>query len=390
MRRERGQILPIVAILSAVLAGFVGLVIDVGGVASGQQDAQAAADGAALGAASDIGQGTTIATATSYAQAVLTSAGMPTSRLTLSFLDSTGATTTDTTLVASVTASVAYQRATQFLSVLGVGSTGVASAAAGVMPAPNCGVCLYGNGSSLNLANGSTLTVRNAGVAVNSIARNNISVGTGATLTAQFVAVAVNRIRNSGTITPAPIVRTAAGDPYGGLAAPVVVGVPAAVDSSVSGSATLTPGVYSTINAGGSTTLTLSPGVYVVTGGITIDAPATLTGTGVTIYLACGAYPTPCAPGDIGAGLNILGGTTNLVGPNSGTYAGVTVFADRNNGGTTTISGGAVTMRGAFYATAMILSLAPATGSVTLASQLLLASMSVTGSATVDLVPRLL
>lgn len=389
MSRQRGQILPLVAILSTVLAGFVGLVIDVGGVTAGQEDAQAAADGAALAAASSIGQGGSIATATSYAQAVLAADGMPASRLTLSFLDSTGAVTANTTLVATVSAGVSYQRTTQFLSVLGVGTTGIASAATGVMPAANCGVCLFGSGSSLVLASASTLTVRNAGVAVNSTANRNLDVGSGAALAAQFVAVAANRVRNLGSISPAPIVRAAVADPYAALAVPSLSGGATAVDTASTGSGTISPGIYSTINVDTGTTLTLSAGVYVITGGVTVQSGGTLTGAGVTLYFACSSYPAACASGQVGSGL-ANSGATSLSASNTGTYAGVAIFADRRNAAVTVAApGSSLSLRGAFYAIATTFVQAGAADAFTLASQLVLASMAVNGNVTVDLVPSL-
>ena len=389
MRRQRGQILPIVAILSTVLAGFVGLVIDVGGVTSGQEAAQAAADGAALGAASSIGQGATIATATGYAQSVLTNQGMPVSRLSLTFLDSTGAASSDPTTVATVGATVSYQRPSQFLAVLGVASTGVAAAAVGVMPGPGCGACLYGTGTALTLANNSRLTARNSGVFVNSGANQNIKVGSGAALAAQFVAVTVNRITNNGTITPAPIVKPAVGDPYATLPVPSVAGSATFLNTPASGSGTASPGVYSAIVVNGSYALTLNPGVYVFTAGILVSGTASLLGAGVTIYLACGGYPTACTSGQSGALLNLTGGTTNLTAANTGTYAGVLVFADRNNAATSALSGGTLTTSGALYAPAMTLNQSLTGVTVTLASQLLLAKLQVSGTVIVDLVPRL-
>jgi hypothetical protein len=114
------------------------------------------------------------------------------------------------------------------------------------------------------------------------------------------------------------------------------------------GTDTISPGVYSAINAGG-TSLILNPGVYVLTGPFSITS-GQVTGTGVMLYLACSSYPTPCASDESGAYIQQDGGSTLQLGPSSsGTYSGLTVFADRNNSGANIFHEVSTTLTGTWY-----------------------------------------
>jgi hypothetical protein len=97
---------------------------------------------------------------------------------------------------------------------------------------------------------------------------------------------------------------------------------------------TIQPGVYTSITVGDDATLTLAEGVYVfrTTNGLTIEDDATVVsgGDGVTIYLACAGYPAPCS----GAGARFRvrdDGRFLATPPTGGEYAGLSIFADRDN-----------------------------------------------------------
>jgi hypothetical protein len=114
------------------------------------------------------------------------------------------------------------------------------------------------------------------------------------------------------------------------------------------GTDTISPGVYSAINAGG-TSLIMNPGVYVLTGPFAITF-GQVTGTGVMLYLACSSYPTPCASGESGGYIQQDGDSTLQLDPSSsGTYSGLTVFADRNNSAANIFIQAAVTVTGTWY-----------------------------------------
>ncbi|WP_354645329.1 hypothetical protein [Kitasatospora camelliae] len=148
-----------------------------------------------------------------------------------------------------------------------------------------------------------------------------------------------------GSYNPTPTNQPAATDPYAALAqcpaasaCPTTPAAPYPSINHISGNQTINPGVYTSIaNLAG--TLTLNPGTYVVTTGITISG-GKLTGTGVTIYLACPTYPTACAASTTGAFFTgQSGGKTALSAPTTGAFAGFSIIADRNNLAAVTVSG---------------------------------------------------
>jgi hypothetical protein len=104
---------------------------------------------------------------------------------------------------------------------------------------------------------------------------------------------------------------------------------------------TLEPGTYCNQTIGGS--VALSPGIYILRGGqISLGGGGSLRGAGVTIFLMEGARI------DIGAN-QVL----ELSAPESGPYAGITIFQARNNGTELRLQGGSgTTLKGFVYAPA--------------------------------------
>jgi hypothetical protein len=101
---------------------------------------------------------------------------------------------------------------------------------------------------------------------------------------------------------------------------------------TINNDSTLNPGIYSSITVEDFATATFRPGVYVFRGsdGLTIRDNARVVGNGVTIYLACSGYPTPCS----GSGSRFRledNGRFQANPPLTGDYAGLSIFADRGN-----------------------------------------------------------
>ena len=94
------------------------------------------------------------------------------------------------------------------------------------------------------------------------------------------------------------------------------------------GSHRLSPGLYSKIQISGTARVTLAAGVYVIAeGGLSADGQASLSGTGVLIYLAGGR----CS-GSGGGGFSLAGGASvDISPPATGSYAGVAIFQARGN-----------------------------------------------------------
>jgi hypothetical protein len=142
---------------------------------------------------------------------------------------------------------------------------------------------------------------------------------------------------------------------------------------------TLTPGVYGSLSAT-STVLTLKSGVYVVTGGISTAGNGGVVsepGGGVLIYLACSGYPTPCTPGQVGAGMSMAGNGSFSVSPQpSGPYAGFVIYADRNNASNISAQGNGASLSGTVYAASASLSMG-GNGAVSISGRLIAASLDI-------------
>src|SRR5262249_17475992 len=140
----------------------------------------------------------------------------------------------------------------------------------------------------------------------------------------------------SGIYSPAPVYVPAINDPLATLAQCTASNCPTTVRADVilnqSSTPTIQPGIYTAIEASGNAKLQLAAGTYVVKKWMKIGQQASITGSGVTIYLACQSYPNPCTPSDPGAVIELTGtGTLSMSAPTTGAFKGLTVFADRNN-----------------------------------------------------------
>ncbi len=232
-----------------------------------------------------------------------------------------------------------------FAPVLGKASNSIkALAAAGVGPAApnNCVLCLLDTGGANRLAalGPGDITVPEGGIVVNS-ADDLALVSVTGDITADQIRVVggFDDGPGGGAILPLPEEGgPPAVDPLADLPTPDEL-TPAPVVQTpsvrvITASTTLQPGIYDSITVSGTATLTLEEGVYVfrATTGLTIEDTATVvsSGDGVTIYLACAAYPSPCSGS--GARFRVRDAGQFLAAPpTSGEYAGLSIFADRGN-----------------------------------------------------------
>ena len=119
--------------------------------------------------------------------------------------------------------------------------------------------------------------------------------------------------------------------PSGTLPAPTGL----AVRTASCASPALSPGIYAGIS--GNCAYTMSSGSYVLTGALSLTGgKAQITGSGVTIYLACSNFPTPCSGGGSPSGIISIGGggVTSISPPTTGPYNGIVVVADPTMTGT--------------------------------------------------------
>jgi hypothetical protein len=199
--------------------------------------------------------------------------------------------------------------------------------------------------------------VEDGGIVVNSMSSSALHLLGSGDVTADQIRVLGNVLIPSPglgqLLPPAELGGPPAVDPLGDLRTPDRVDPSlTVVDTAevITGNTTLQPGVYRSIDVRSGGVLTLEEGVYVVTNftGFTVRTGGRVEGTGATIFLACGGYPTPCGGG--GARFRLENNGEFVVSPpTTGEYAGLSIFADKGNTRTMRLLG-KVTLRGAVYA----------------------------------------
>jgi Putative Flp pilus-assembly TadE/G-like len=343
----RGTVTALVAIGLPVLIGVAALGLDAGLVYLQRRQAQSIADGAATAGAYQL-----------YLSSSNTS-GATTAATT--FASNRGATNTTVSIpptsglfsgksnYVEVTLSITHPR---FFSALWGSGTMTAKATSvarggGNSPYSTSSVILLdssGSGS-LSVAGGSQLN-SNAAIQVNSSSATAVNVNNGAQINASLNIVGGDTVTGgsqiNGTVTKGV---SAVSDPLASVPTP---SVPAATTTPLSsyqgyGSFTMQPGLYSgNVSLGNGGTFTMQSGLYYIQGGsFTVANGATLTGSGVTIYIDNG-----------GGSISFQGGTsTTLTPPTSGTYAGMVYFQNRSSSVAPQFGNGStVSMKGTFYA----------------------------------------
>ena len=121
----------------------------------------------------------------------------------------------------------------------------------------------------------------------------------------------------------------------------------------------------------GSSSITLNPGVYYINGGgINMSGTTSITGNGVMIYNTGGGA------------INMSGtGSINLSPMTTGTYAGLTIFQDRADTASATLSGGTnINNTGTFYLPNAALTLSGNSGVGVFGSQFITKTLTFSGS----------
>lgn len=231
---------------------------------------------------------------------------------------------------------------------------------------PACVLALAPTQSGAVTATGSTdVTLTGCDVASNSISTTAVTVSGSADITTNCVSAVGGVSATSGlnmtecaeAIENAPLTA----DPYRNVPEPTVPSACANASELnkflTNNNQTRNPkpslGPANAINAaycgGGNIhgTTQLDSGVYVLKGGTwKVNSTATLTGSGVTLYLACNG-PSDCATLDINGGATI-----DLSAPLTGTYKGIVIYFARDNNGSSVINGGSnFDLSGAVYGT---------------------------------------
>ena len=359
---EQGSVAITVALCLTVLLGLAALVVDIGLNWAARTSAQTAADSAALAGASSLlvdgPAAAVVEVETLLAQNIdglVMAPGWATDGI-----ESNGEVDCWTLpddppapIAACLDGSNALQVITPpinvqyaFAPVLGKATNSIkALAAAGVGPAApnNCVLCLLDTGGANRLAaiGPGDIRATGGGIVVNS---DNLTalVSVGGDIVANQIRVVggFSDGAGGGALLPTPEVGgPPAVDPLGDLPTPDELTPPLTVQTPsvqvITENTTLQPGIYDSITVTGTATLTLDEGVYVfrATTGLTIQDDATVvsSGDGVTIYLACSGYPSPCS--GLGARFRVEDNGRFLATPPTidDDYAGLSIFADRGN-----------------------------------------------------------
>jgi Flp pilus assembly protein TadG len=351
-RDRRGVVAVFVALMMPVIAGFATLSIDMGYLLQAKSQLQAAADAAALGAASALdGTSSGESSATSRALALATSNSPKSAGTVLTAGDvvfGNWSTTTSTfTAAGSPTNAVRVtaRRSTAngnavnlfFSKLLNVSTKDVTATATALQSTSGGGACILATDPSASAAiqvSGTVTISMDCGIASQSTHATQ-SVKFNGTVNVDVTSICVaGGTQTSGTVTFLNATPsdgcTPPTDPLSSLTAPDEADD--ACDqtnftiSSSGGTHSLTPGVYCkgiTISGSGNT-INFAAGTYILKGGgLKVSGGAnTLNGTGVFFY---NTETTGSAVDDIDFSGS---GTVNLSAPTSGTYAGVLFMMD--------------------------------------------------------------
>jgi Flp pilus assembly protein TadG len=345
-KKEAGQTLALVAICMVTFLAAAGLAVDMGYMRYEKRLMQAAADSAALVAATDDNLGQLgSATAQADAQAVATANG---------FQDGVNNVTVSVTNPGGVTLGTAYEVTIQqilptfFMKIVGIGtSTVFASGVATIGTSPGCIYALQTGGAGVTLNAG--INAPNCGIVDNGALNGVGDIGT-ASIGVYGPAGGYGGVA---TLAPREAIAQPAADPLAYLTPPTPAtclpdpNVTATSGPLMNGVETIGPGTYCGITISDGGIVTFDPGLYIIHNSVTgflIQGTGTATGTGVTFYID----PTGGAITFSGTGAVTLSAPTS-----AGTLpANILFYQDPGNASAANVSeagSGNVTLSGALY-----------------------------------------
>jgi Flp pilus assembly protein TadG len=335
---QRGNYAVLGAFLMPVIAGTVGLGVDVGFWYQAKQHMQGASDAAAVSAAAAYAsnaasniteQAITVASAYGFAN------GSQGVELTLNHPPSSGSYTTNLNAFEVI---IQQPQNQYFSAVWGLQNVTVRTRSVALAdPGLACVLALDPSANGALSASGTpTVALNNCSLFSNSSASSAISVG-GASFVSALSAGAVGGISGAITTTEGQTTGDSPlSDPYANVSPPSFSGCTYSNLGNVGSTLTLstTSGV-AVICGGLSLTggdVTLQSGTYIFDVStcntcLSISAQSTLAGSGVTLIFtsSTGSYPNNATA------VKIAGGATiDLSPPTSGAYSGIVMYADRN------------------------------------------------------------
>lgn len=434
--RRAGTILIATAVVTVVLLGLLGLVIDAGQLMSAHRITRNAADAAATAAAMDLLVGRSHAAATATATTfVREHNGLASAAVTVNIPPASGPHAGNSRFAEVI---VSNSVAMAFIQVLGIGSTQTVTARAvggyegagfggGIMlldPNTRPGFHASGNGS---LHVHGTVVINSNGGGLDEFGKpiNNGNSGSAIRLSGNAKLYAkdvqsVGGLMTSGNASiqnadprnsqnPLHTGKPISADPFLKLPVPTTSNGAVAThygDVRLSGNSTstLSPGVYSSIRLSGNADATFNPGIYIITGGgISLSGNGSVSGTGVMIYNTGSDYnvntglpdsgdlsQSPPASGGASFGDVSLSGNgsiqfTPYSNPGS-PFDGMGLYQRRLNTQPISISGnGSVgPFKGTIYAKWASMSLS---GNGTYGAQFIINSMSLSGNSSITVDP---
>lgn len=314
--RQRGQMLPMVAILLTAFLGFAALAIDVGSYRFDQRFQQAATDSAALAGTSELTYGASSSVAAAEADAASNGMADGQNGVSITIDPAYGDSYTGSSQAVLVKITKSYPRF--FGVLLGSNNVAVTTTAVAKMDA-NDPYCLYQLDPSASPDfSGMTFNGPHCGIILNGTGNF-----TGATVDASVIGYSgAAPTETSATFEEArPSPALPASDPcpripgcaYLAANPPSTASCPSAAYNGQS--VTLYPGCLGSTNFKGAT-VTFSPGTYVLNGTMNFNA-ATLQGAGVTFYVTQNA-----------GGLNFNGTSLDLSPPTTGDTKGVLMYQE--------------------------------------------------------------
>lgn len=389
LRRRSGKVVVFVALCLTGMVGVVALAVDGGVLLDDQQQLQAAADAAALAAATDL--------FTNY----LAHQGADPSRTAAQSAQTTAAANgfADGSNGAAVTVNIPPQSGTfsgqagyaevilqrkqdrYFSTIFGSGAITVTARAVArgtQKPYVDASMLLLdrsGRGAYDNRGDG--FQTAGAPILINSKSPKAALLSGNSIVMAPQMDI-VGDYANSGNAILLENVFTGVKetpDPLANLPVPSNLTMASNAQAAYSGgSYTLQPGVYNGgIALSRSAEVTLEPGVYYLNGGgLNVSDRASLTGNGVLIY------NNPLSSNDA---INLSSrGAISLSPPASGVYAGLTFFQDRTSSAALSLSGGdGMSISGTIYAAAARLNIS-GNGIITVGSQFITADLTIAGN----------
>jgi len=344
-RGERGQLLPIFALMLVVIMGMAALGVDVGYWRYQQRLAQSAADAAAIAAADEL----------NYPSLADWNAAAKNDAAANGFTDNGGVSVSVTAdspptsgaylgNVNAVQVSVSQKQPVYFGAAFGLTPKWIGATATALLSSPQTCVYALSGGADAIQANGATqMTATTCG-----FSSNGGFVVPGSTVTAALIGYVIGPYAYNGQSYPQaqPTLIAANADPcpsFSGCAYlkanPPNSGTCLNANPPYVLNPTYYPGRYCTeFNANqGAQTMTFAPGVYEFDDGMNVYGQ-TITGTGVTFYNGTG-----------GGSMTIQSPNVNLSAPTTGNTAGVVLYQNPANTAIFDQKSAATTFSGLMY-----------------------------------------